>query len=232
MNPTPTTNMRQEFASPHKWCDSRCQRCPIGDCPVRLGVLQHDWGAQLRAEAPASPALRVEDVLRDFLRVMQGVANSGDSEDAGREIEPGCRTSLRATRHLSEVACRFFAAVVDAMKASGGRHAARESDEVLTLASLLRIKAARLDACGDEVGWELEVLPNLLLMGTTARDLEGPLQSLLEEVPKEARQRLDACYGELRDAVAEVLTDATTAHELLARMIEQRRAPSPFCTVQ
>lgn len=229
-----TTIRQQEFCSPHKWCDNRCQRCPICDCPVRLGAIRQDWGAQMRAEAPQTRALLIEDVLRDFLRVMHGIANGGDRTSVDQERqELRCQTSRRSMRGLAEATCRFFAAVLDGRKASAttGVRTARECDEVLPLASLLRIKAAGLTAYGNDVGWELEALPNLLLMDTTARDLEEPLQLLREEVPSEIWERVNAAYQELRHAVSEELKGAETAQELLARMIGQRRAPSPFCTV-
>ena len=223
------------FSPPHNWCDHRCQRCPIADCPVRLGVMQHDWSHRVRVEGPHSTHIGIEEVLHDFCNVMNADGNHcARAGVASKHQEPDNPKSERVAQRLSETARLFFAGVQDAVKPS----AASDSDEtvvqwrsVLTMASLLRIKAAGLTAYWNNDGWDSDALPNLLLLNATACDLEGPLQLLRETVSTEIWTRLDARYQRLRDALSDLLIDAVAAQELLDRLVQQQQAPSPFCTV-
>lgn len=237
MHPNEATPMQPDPVPPHAWCDNRCRRCPIRDCPVRSGGTRQDWGEQLRLEAPDATGLRLEDLLRDFRNVTNAGRRPEDRESRGaREIAAAADPAPDA-RHLSDIVCRLFAAVQDAVNGPGEvrrRHVGTAIDEVLALASLLRIKAASLAACPDEpqdARRQAETLPTLLLLHKTAENLERPLQALRDVVSAETSARLDACHGELRRAILARLTDAAAAQELLDRLIGQRRAPSPFCTV-
>jgi hypothetical protein len=233
-----TMSTREEFSPPHNWCDSRCQRCPIGDCPVRLRLVQHDWGHQMRAEAPHDEDVRIEDVLQDFRKAMNKITDIAVQVGSGHDA-PERRprfVSLDAQR-LSDVACRFFAAVHDAVKvsvSSGSDPAITRVHQVLRLISLVRIKAARLAEHRTDLkddGWEPDALPNLLLLDATERQLRQPLQTLQGAVPGEAWALAEGCRIELQHVLSEQLAGRVDAQRLMSRLIRQRRAPSPFCTV-
>lgn len=233
-----TMIMREDFSPPHNWCDSHCNRCPLGDCPVRLRLIHRDWGHQMRAEAPHDADVRIEDVLRDFRKAMNKVTDVPEQQGIGHatpEYRP--RPVSFDARRLSNVACRFFAAVHDAVKAfvsSGSDQAATSVDEVLGLVSLVRVKAARLTEHRTDLkddGWEPDALPNLLLLDATERQLRRPLQALRGAVPEDTWAQVEGCRMELQNALCEELSGRVDAQRQLSMLIRQRRAPSPFCTV-
>jgi hypothetical protein len=180
-----------ELSAPFNWCDRQCPRCVLeAECPVAEQSRGHD-GEDLMAAVTAS--------LKESVELLEAIAaEEGISLDELPEPPPPPLESTLLQRVAADY-CR-------AIRAS---HPGR--------ALLLQMKIARIAShtrFDDGGSWEMDAVPNLLLIErildelqtpVSQRTLRGLLAPLISPIPASVRAAIDA-------------------------LIAAGRAPSPFVT--
>lgn len=138
-----------ELGAPFNWCDRICERCPLSDeCPIP-GRLAGVRGVPIVAVIRKIAVERAEAARAEILPADPPPAPwPAQPSDAVRLVE----ASLRYAYALRDLAAR--------------------DREIMRLSILLHAKIARI-ADDDESLWELDTVPNLLLIERTLDDLRA-----------------------------------------------------------
>ena len=221
-----------DFSPPYNWCDSRCERCPLDDCAVRLSLGRRARTHEVRGEDPEAPEVWLQDLhdnLQRSIDMLEALAQE-EGLDLDTPPVPPKLVSLDV-RRLSKAGQSCFTAALDAFENSSPLGS--EGEEILDLATLVKVKTARLTAFGEgerEETWEIDAVPNLFLIEQTLRAMGKHVSSLRATMPGTNWGRLEDSRLSAQRLIAEHLAGRFDARRVLADLVKQGKAPSPFCT--
>jgi uncharacterized protein YuzE len=220
------------FSSPFNWCDRRCERCPLADaCPVRRRERQRRWVHEGRGEDPDDPTTVVDDLadtMRSLMADLQRIAN-----EEGIDLDaplPSLAVSLDG-RRLRDAGLALVTALKDLPNVDGG-------DELMNVATVVAMKCARvasyleLDRHTARNAWSADLVPNLLLLEHLRRHLRDAFSRLSTTdgaAPGRPWKKLDDMERVLMPLISEI---GAEPRRVLAALVGQNAAPSPFCLVE
>lgn len=226
--------MDDAFGSPFNWCDRRCERCPISSsCPIWKRERQLEWLHTQRGEDPHDPAV----VARDFeaelhltIRTIEDIA-----KEEGISLDdvplPSDEPIALAPRRLDLAGRRFFEAWCETFME--GR--APVTEDAMEAATKLAMKAGRLSSYDgpDDPVWSMDAVPNLLLVERLLPLVNEAVAQASGYLEAESLSRLEHAEAELHREFTRLLAEVQSeSREGLQRLVQEGRAPSPFCVVR
>jgi hypothetical protein len=197
-----------EFSAPFNWCDRNCERCPLSaGCPIY-------------AQNERNRARSVVEVVQAMFE--EGLALCREELQArGLALDelPTPPPPSLDQRLLLEASRRYVCSLRAHME---------RDPEIRRLGMLSHMKVARIASELDDVDgpdWQVDTLPNLLLLERTLDALRAALGDA-SEVVRQSEQELRALLAPMFRAIPEV------ARIALRVFAEAGRAPSPFVTVR
>jgi hypothetical protein len=220
-----------EFSSPHNWCDRQCERCLLSEhCPLVLREKQQRWQDEARGLDPDDPErvmAHVHESLEEALRLLEQAAR-----EEGIDLDepmPAPVADLRAER-IKRVSMGVIECLAGYEPKS--EEQADAVGECKVLATKVVTKIARVagyasDGAETREVWELDAMPNLLLIERVKVDLRRALERAEPSAPpgSSALDALTAVEPLLAPWFAQV---SAAARATLAALEARGEAPSPF----
>ena len=195
-----------ELGAPFNWCDRICERCPLsGECPIP----EHD--RRVRGVPIVAVVRKIAAERAESVRVV--IARDGAYARSLTSPSPWPSPPPRApdTARLLEASMRYACSL---------RELAARDREVMRLSVLLHGKVARI-ADDEEELWELDTVPNLLLIERTLDEL----REACGRVPAPIAAHEEILRAWLAPLFARISPEVRASVGVLARA---GRAPSPF----
>jgi hypothetical protein len=221
----------ESFGKPYNWCDRNCDRCLLSDrCELALREAQLRWRDEARGLDPDDPErvmAHVHDSLEEALTLLQRAA-----EEEGIDLDapyPAPVADLAAER-LKRVSMGVVTCLAGYQPLTEAQ--ADAVGECKSLTMKLVTKIARVVGYA-EVGWqerevwELDAVPNLLLVEHVKAKLRPALERAQPSAPatSSALDALDQLEPLLAPLLAGISADARAT---LAALEAEGLAPSPF----
>jgi hypothetical protein len=197
---------------------------------VHVRSEQRRWKHTARGEDPDDPEIVCADMVCALTRAMQGLKQ--EALERGIDLEapvPDVPISLCAHR-LERSGQAFVEAVC---RTDFPRDCAVDDDDGLMMQAMrLAAKVARITSYDgpEDLVWYEDGVPNLMLIEHLLRSVHASIDAVRTRLGEGDLARLQTCERELRRNLDDLLRAIPSrARKTLSRMVEQGRAPSPFC---
>jgi hypothetical protein len=225
---------RRQFSSPFNWCDKRCEVCPLHtSCPVNVRAEQRRWAHTARGEDPDAPAVARADLVHELTRAIQMVQQ--DAQKNGIDLDaPAIETPISLSSARLERSGRAFVEAV--CKTTFPDDCAVDDDDgVVMQAVRLAAKVARISSYDgpEDLVWYEDGVPNLMLIERLLSSVHASIEPMRARLAETDLTRLQSTEQELRRNLGELLRSIPVrARRTLSRMVQDGRAPSPFCVTE
>jgi hypothetical protein len=234
--PSVSTTLTEAFSAPFNWCDRHCERCLLApDCPVHCVSEQQRYAHEMRGENADEVHIAIRDIAGDIVNALE-MLRTAASEEAFELSTPLPQPPIVLDQVRLHNAGLELTAAVRALAPSPV--SANESPVVevaMAAAIILTTKVARIGAyltIPESDAWEIDAVPNLLLIERVRSQLTDALLRLDDEgFDPSSLAKTRKTLGEINRILDPLIAKVGNEPRALMEALTARSAaPSPFCT--